>query len=232
MPSQNSYAPYRVSIYNLLAEWFGYDNFLVLWCEPKAKNRFWFIDYKIINFRYKFLEYKKIGNVVLNKSLWSDLNELNPEVVILTGYSKLKDYIGLLWAKIRRRRVILWFGCHHKRWQNNSILYKKVKYNFLKLCDGYLTYGSYATKILQEFGIQDKKIVTGCNIGHVTEIRDKVFAIRDKYQSKDSDTVKIISIGQLTKRKGFDLLIKALGSVKSQNWKLLIIGEGEDNIYA
>lgn len=41
----------------------------------------------------------------------------------------------------------------------------------------------------------------------------------------------LISVGSLTKQKGFDMLIKALSTVKLNDWKFLIIGEGPERKY-
>lgn len=58
-------------------------------------------------------------------------------------------------------------------------------------------------------------------------INVKQFKMTSKYP-KDSEIVKLISVGSLTKRKGFDLILQALAMVtrKHKNVKLTILGKG------
>ena len=39
---------------------------------------------------------------------------------------------------------------------------------------------------------------------------------------------EIMAIGRMTRQKGFDLLLQALALIKTVNWRLTILGEGED----
>lgn len=47
-------------------------------------------------------------------------------------------------------------------------------------------------------------------------------------KNNSSDTYKFVFVGQLIKRKGIDLLLKALGLLTSNNWKLDIFGTGSE----
>ena len=45
------------------------------------------------------------------------------------------------------------------------------------------------------------------------------------------DTVQIIYVGQLIRRKRLDLLISALGKVTRKNWRLTIVGAGDQRLF-
>jgi glycosyltransferase involved in cell wall biosynthesis len=48
------------------------------------------------------------------------------------------------------------------------------------------------------------------------------------FTASTDPTVKLIYVGQLVPRKGVDILVKALGRLKENNWRLQIIGDGVD----
>lgn len=82
-------APYRIPIYNLLAEEFG-SNFLVIYCAHSESNRKWNLEG--FNFNHLFLKEnvteKKDGRFIHNNpDVWKQLKSFNPDAVITTGFN-------------------------------------------------------------------------------------------------------------------------------------------------
>ena len=82
-------APYRMPIYQLLAEKLGYDNFHVIFCSHKEDNREWIVEQN--DFAYTFLKKSFIcwkGRFIhYNPDALKVLRQLNSDVVITTGFN-------------------------------------------------------------------------------------------------------------------------------------------------
>lgn len=82
-------APYRIPIYQKLAEQLGYDNFHVVFCSQKEDNREWIIETN--NFAHTFLKTNYIrwqGRYIhYNPEALKVLRQLDSDVVITTGFN-------------------------------------------------------------------------------------------------------------------------------------------------
>lgn len=73
-----------------------------------------------------------------------------------------------------------------------------------------------------------KKLYLIRNAVDVVEVISEKTIAKDLIEWKEKDVFTIGYIGRLVKGKGLDILFHALTRLKGQNWKLAIIGEGEE----
>lgn len=95
---------------------------------------------------------------------------------------------------------------------------KALKYN--KHIDAIFAMGDLGIQCYQKAGFDRNKIH---RFQYFTELPDITTVKGHPY----TGVVKLVFIGQLIHRKGIDKLINAVGLLKSKNWELHIIGDGE-----
>src|SRR4030042_5666406 len=162
----NIIPPYRVAVFNYLKDKINFFNVWAL--SGKEINRNWNINDETIKFNYEILKslsiYIKIREFTIHiKGIVSKLKKHNPDVIIITGYDQPAYWQAIFYARKFNKKIIFWNG--------STLLYRKfkkgifylVKKYFLKKIDGFITYGTKATKYLKYFNIPDDKIITGCN---------------------------------------------------------------------
>ncbi|MCU0680339.1 MAG: glycosyltransferase family 4 protein [Planctomycetes bacterium] len=108
---------------------------------------------------------------------------------------------------------------------------KKLMFKILKKANFIICANSYTAELIKKEDLKlsgkIKVVNPGVDPQAVITKQDKVQEIKNKYQN----SIIILSAGRLVKRKGFDLVMKALSEViKKTNQKIvyLIIGEGEE----
>ena len=88
---------------------------------------------------------------------WSRLNDLNPDVVIIDGYSYASCWGGFFWAKANAKRIILWSASNQHDHARKS--YKElIKGFFVRGCDSYNVYGSRSREYLIKLGAKEDKV--------------------------------------------------------------------------
>ena len=102
-----------------------------------------------------------------------------------------------------------------------KILQDKIDYRLnLTRIAFVLAVGNLGIKWFRSCGFADTKIY---HYGYFIEDPSRII----QSQNKNKDAIEIIFVGELTYRKGVDLLIKALEQLKGKNWELVIIGDGD-----
>lgn len=147
------------------------------------------------------------------------------------------NWLTLPYKKINKNQKIYWY-CHepsafvHSEIWKTSIknpikrgvvyvlgsLLKKIDLSIAKFSEKTLVNSDYTAKeVLKVY--KQKSIVINPGID------------TNKYKRRESNHKinQILAVGRLTKFKNFDLLIKSFKDTKLKNYKLLIIGSGEEN---
>lgn len=82
--------------------------------------------------------------------------------------------------------------------------------------------GSLAVQWFNISGFSEDKIV---EFAYFTDYPET-----EPNQESPDDVYKIVFVGQCIKRKGIDLLLRALSNLKDMNWQLEVIGEGKERV--
>lgn len=94
------------------------------------------------------------------------------------------------------------------------------EHGFSKSVDFVLAMGQVGMQWFARCGIDKHKLFQFC---YVVETSDN----KNMHNDEPGTSVQITAVGQLIKRKRFDLILMALKRVTSRKWKLKIVGDGE-----
>lgn len=102
---------------------------------------------------------------------------------------------------------------------------KLEAFRFHNKIDFVLAIGDLGAQWFQKCGFPKNKI---CPFGYFVEKIDLNKNYFNQYNKCINNKFHFIFIGQLIKRKGVDILLKALSGLKEKNWVLDIIGDGKE----
>jgi len=230
---------YRLTFYKKLSEIYRDENFIVYYGITSKE------DGKIrhkgkTDFRSKgFTEYKlRIlpFEVVFNLSMYSEIRQLNPDVIIMLASTGNITYRRIIsWAKRNNKRVIIWTsGWEPGRAKGVMLKFKNILVSsFFKKADFFLTYSSYASLYVKSMGVDNSKIEI-CYNGIETDEMERdssQIKLRSEELIKKYDLegyITFIYVGGLIPEKRTDLLIDAFARLrlKYDKIKLLLIGDG------
>lgn len=160
---------------------------------------------------------------------------LDFDAYILGGDVKyISSWVGAALAKLRRRRVLFWtHGWTHA----DAGLKRLTRRLFYRLADGLLLYGDRAKNIGIECGFAADTLYVMRNsvdFDHQQLLLDRI-RTEDRLAARvrlfgDAKTAVVIATARLTKKKRFDLLVRALGILgrRGRLVNLLIVGDGPE----
>ena len=232
----NVIAPYRLPILGALAEQF---DTLVLHggSEP---NRTWTINLpqevksrRVFTLQIPLLKKTGVDGVMdtsylhLNLGLIWWLIRFRPQI-ILSNEMGLRTIIAVLYGKLARVPVWVWWGgtLHSER---NVTKTKKILRGLLvkRICR-WLSYGASTTEYLESIGVPREQILQIQNC-----VPQEIFQVVPSEAPgwfKDSPHPVILTVGQLLQRKGHDKLIEACGRLARRGaaFSLVIVGQGPE----
>lgn len=176
--------------------------------------------------------------VVLNTE--EDIKKFKIEIKRLKKYDAVLayDYSSIHCMKLMVKCLILripyYINCDGALDKKGEIWKDQVKRFFIKNAKGCFASGEHAEKYFLKFGAKKENIFKH-NFTSLTKqdillspiCKEEKLLIR-KRLNLDINKKIVVSVGQFTYRKGYDVLIKAWKNIKSENCILYIIGGGED----
>lgn len=218
-------SPYRIPLWDELKKLY---NLNVICISKNEKNRKWNTENR------HYISFLKSYHLFFQKRDWAlhfsfpltlffRLVKQNPNVILITGYDSFQYWEALVYAKIFRKNKVMWNGSTLLSSRSKNKVINLIKGYFINSFDSYYTYGTQATKYIESFGINSKKIVTGTNT-----IDTNLYKTHTSDDSQQDTIIKFLYVGQLIERKGLYNTIKAFANLDYSNWKLTIVGSGED----
>lgn len=236
----NLITPYRIPIYEGLAQKFS--THLLLSGEEQNRDTWQDLDKEVSNiqiqnvwgFTLKFFE-KRNGQLFdprylhINPGYLWELIKIRPDALISTEMG-FRSIIALLYGFLFQKPVwILWGGTPHTE-RNRSRFKKIVRHLIFKRANKWISYGQTTTDYLSELGIPIQYIL------QIQNCVDENIYICDHSSTlaERSPTPVLLYAGQLIKRKGTDLFLKAAEKLQQEGcqFSILIVGSGieKDNI--
>jgi 1,2-diacylglycerol 3-alpha-glucosyltransferase len=216
-------APYRISVFNALAQHEGIDLKVIFLSETDPTLRQWRIYRDEIRFPYEVLPSWRVRvgrfHFLLNAKTATSLHEFSPETIICGGYNYLASWQAQLWASRRRVRFVLWSESNAQdgRGQLKAVEFSKAY--FLKRCDGFVVPGKSAFEYLRLLGAPAKKIFTAPdsvdNVFFSTQAnkaRREQVAFRKKFGLPQRF---ILFVGRLVAEKGVFELLEAYAKLEA-----------------
>ncbi len=230
----NIISPYKVYLFNEMNK--VLDDFFVIFAALSEGKREWKVNRKELEFNHTILfegELENANKVKLNINLINKLKEINPDVLIIDGYSYFFCWTSMFWGKLKRKKLILWFSSNYE--DRKRPFYKELlKSFFIKRFDTANTYGIKSKEYLVSLGFSSSKIfITG-------NVTDNNFYSREcqKYKKINEEIKKefnlakhnFLYVGRFSPEKNIFLLLNVfkelLLEMRDINWNLILVGSG------
>lgn len=150
---------------------------------------------------------------------------LKPEIVFI-GWGEISAYISPFIPLFRKTKFI----ARETNVVSNHVKRKEIRffYRFYNHFHRIIAQSDdMRNDLIQKIGVQSDKVVKINNPVDFELIEAKLNSFSEKKLFSD-DFKNVVAIGNLSHRKGFDLLLKVFVELKAQKIKLHIIGEGPD----
>jgi len=215
-------APYRLPIYERVAQRYG-DDFLVIFAAKSESNRSW--DFSDFKFQYLFLKEnvkaKKDGfNYVHNNiDVWSKLTTLNPDVVITTGFNPTHLYAWIYATFFRKKHIPMTDGWIESE-KNLSFVHKAVRKIVFITSHAFIGASKNSLDLFKSYKINEDKLFQS----HLC-IDNKRFYNEFSFKEREYD---LMFSGQFTERKLPFLFADVAEKVSKHisDLKVLILGDG------
>lgn len=227
----NTMSPYRIPVLNKVSDSNEID--LTVWyLQERENNRKWKIDRKEIKFNFEclkgihgYIQHLDMG-VHINPGLFLKLVKHSPDVIIMTGYDAPGYWMALLYCKMFRKKIIVWWGSTLESSRVKNKFVNALRRFFFNQANSFVTYGTEASQCLIHYGVSRNKIVTGFNTVDIRYFYKLNKEKRKSLHGSQMNHVNFLFVGQLINRKGLEEIIQAFSKIPFQNWTFRIVGSG------
>lgn len=232
-------APYRIPVFNALAQRRELDLHVIFLSENDPSLRQWQVYKEEIKFQYDVLPSWRwrLGryNLLINRGVLSALNKINPDALLCGGYNYLASWQAAYWAKRHRVPMLLWsestaFDIRRKHW-----LVEFMKARFLSLCAAFVVPGRSSAQYLMDLGIPHGHIFTAPNAVDndlFASLADDAIRNESKVHSRRALPSRyFLYVGRLVRAKGIFDLVEAYAKLDHEiraQVGLVFVGEGAD----
>jgi glycosyltransferase involved in cell wall biosynthesis len=228
--------PYRIPLFNKLNEELqkNYYKLLVTFGAETYSRRKWKLNLDECEFDYKILKSPKIrlGSnekmMFLYAGLYRLLINFKPDVIIVSGFS-IATFKLWLFSFFRNIKYIIWSGSINSKFRSDSSLRKLYRKVLVKRAAGFLAYGSKSKEYLIQLGANIENIFIAINTTDTLFFSSEVEKFKKQVQLENHRNV-LLYVGNLTKGKRIELLLKIVKSLsgKRNDFILIIVGDGPE----
>lgn len=231
-------SPYRIPLFNALAEHPDVDLHVIFLAETDPKLRQWEVYMHEIRFSFQVLGSwrKRIGkyNALWNFGVQKALNQSRPDVILCGGYSYISSWQALFWARKHGVAFLLWSESNLQDLRGSYAPIEFLKKQFLRRCTGFVVPGSSAHEYLIALGVKHEKIFAAPNA-----VDNELFARAAGIARRDAAALRsklslprryFIFVGRLVRDKGIFELLSAYANLERRlraDIGLVIVGDGE-----
>jgi len=216
-------APYRIAVFNALAQHEGIDLKVIFLSETDPTLRQWRVCKDEIRFSYEVLPSWRFraggSHFLLNSGLSASLNEFSPDAIICGGYNYIASWQAQLWARRRRVRFVLWSESNTQDARGRRKPVELLKAHFRERCDGFVVPGKSAFEYLCLLGAPAERIFAAPNAvdnmffaAQAEEVKRQPAAFRETLGLPPRF---ILFVGRLVPAKGVFELFEAYAKLES-----------------
>ena len=213
-------APYRIPLFNALADTDGVDLRVLFLAEHDPRRQ-----YPVYEEEFRFDRRVLSGAGAVARGRWvmfsrgtaHELERFDPDIVLLGGWNQPAFFwTGLRWARRRGRPVVLWVESTLHDERSGSIVLERLKRRAVGAASGFLVPGRAALEYVESLGVSPERIVVAPNAVDLS-----IFSVDVERRERDGCT--FLYVGRLAAEKGIDVLLDAFDDVPGE---LLIAGSG------
>jgi glycosyltransferase involved in cell wall biosynthesis len=230
-------SPYRIPVFNALAQHGSVDLHVVFLSETDAGLRQWPVYKDEIGFSYEVLPSWRLRAgkhaLLLNWGLRYRLTKFAPEIVICGGYNYIASWEVQSWARRHHAEFVLWSESNAQDARSKLVWLESVKKYFLSRCDRFVVPGKASFEYLQSLGSAPELISIAPNAvdnrwfaAQAENMRARAAEFRQNHRLPQRF---ILFVGRLVREKGvFDLLdaYGRLGDDRRVEVGLVFAGDG------
>jgi glycosyltransferase involved in cell wall biosynthesis len=230
-------APYRIPVFNALAQHNGIDLHVIFLSENDPTQRQWLVYKDEICFSYQVLPSwrRRMGrhSLLLNWGAEASLRRAAPDFIVCGGYNYVASWQSMHWARRNRVPFSLWAESTTRDFRGGHALIEFLKMRFVRGCDAFVVPGKSAVEYLRKYGVPEEMIFTAPNAVDTDFFAQRAEAIR-RDASMHRQALRLpdrffLFAGRLVADKGtFDLLdaYQALAPSVRQEMGLVFVGDG------
>jgi glycosyltransferase involved in cell wall biosynthesis len=213
-------APYRVSLYNSLNAALDGELTVVLSRQDPPGNRLWTIPWSDVGFRTVVLPGSRIDigrrSWEVSRGVAATLAELRPRTVMLTGWDVHACWSALRWSRRKGVPAVAWVASAQSTGVRRGAGSTAVRRRFLGACSAAVVPGVAAEAFVRQL-VPALPCYHAPNAVDVPDLR----AIGDPPPDGAA-----LFIGELSRRKGVDLILAAAAEILDIFPRLIIAGDG------
>ena len=230
----NTIAPYRHPLFEELAKRV---KLTVYYCTVKHASRAWDLWPRNYNYEYKILQRIPIKILTeeasLNFSIIKEILRNMPDVVIVGGYVDPTMWLAFFTAKLLKIPVIYWTEGMKEPQTLLGALTRPIRILYVKNSDAIIVPGKLSRQYVISLGANPDKVYIAPNsIDNDLFIRlsQRFLPLKEKIKKELNllNKIVILTVAQLIKRKGLELLIQAYAMIEREykETALVMVGSG------
>jgi glycosyltransferase involved in cell wall biosynthesis len=231
-------APYRIPVFNALAERDDVAPHVIFLAETDPSLRQWPVYRDEIRFSCEVLKSyrRRLGkfNALISRGVGAALEASHPDVILTGGYSDLAMWQAQRWARGKRIPLLLWSESNAMDARRKFWWVEAAKRKFIYACQGYVVPGSSAAAYLESFGVAGDRIFIAPNAVDVERYASAAQQARQDAGLRDRLGLPeryLLYVGRFVGAKGvFDLLqaYAKLPEATRCEVGLVLAGDGEE----
>ena len=230
-------APYRIPVFNTLAQREEIDLHVIFLAESDPKLRDWLVYKDEIRFSYQVLpswRWKFAGHkLLLNRGLKPGLQGAVPDAILCGGYNYLASWQALRWARQRRIPFILWVESTERDIRSRNRVIEFLKRKFMKRCSAFVVPGKSSLQYVMNYEVPGSDVFTAPNAVDTELFAQPAAAVRQEAarhrQALQLPPRFFLFVGRVVPEKGVFDLLEAYGKLTPELRtlvSLVLVGEG------
>jgi glycosyltransferase involved in cell wall biosynthesis len=212
--------PYRVPLFNELAQSLGGQLAVVLTRDTHRKRRRWSVPWQDVSFQAEMLRTVGIahGERVFDISfgIRRTLDRLSPDMVVLGGWDLWASWSSLHWCHRRAVPAVAWVESGVATGSFGGRLSSLARRRFLAGCGAALVSGDAAAAFVNQL-----------RPGLPTTVVRNAIGLSELHALPAPTARRALFVGELSQRKGVDVLLEALPGLLQHLEGVVIVGDGQ-----
>jgi glycosyltransferase involved in cell wall biosynthesis len=156
---------------------------------------------------------------------WRALSNVRPEIVIVSGYHGLECWMAWLWARLRRRPLVMWYESNEFDYPRHWHL-EWLKRIFVSGLDGAHVYGASNKAYLVKLGMRPDAVTLK---RAVVDVNTFATPASERPHREDGRT-RLIYVGRLAEEKNLSFLLRGVAKanlrLRGKSLSLTVAGSG------